>query len=717
MIQLKGISKVYRLGLVRVEALKSVDLEIRQGEFAAITGPSGSGKSTLLHLLGLLDRPSGGTYLFDGREISSLSDDERTALRSRAIGFVFQQFSLLPRTTAEQNVALPLMYSGRRSGIHRARSLLDDVGLSDRRHHFPNQLSGGQQQRVAIARSLVNKPKIILADEPTGNLDSSARDEILSIFERLHRNGFTLIIVTHEEEVSRRADRIIRMKDGHIVEDKKNNLSAVIARSAEGATPLDQAPVGRLDQRHRTVGSAKQSDKDVAARAQSARSSLRSETEIATTPSESRDASRTALPLTGLAMTEIAGLTWNEIADHFRQALIMLKAHRMRSFLSMLGVMIGVACLISMLSIGEGAKAQIAEELSSLGSNLLSVRPGSGSVRGSVRMMVGEVARFTMDDLAAIREKISGIRAVSGYVGKYSRITYKSKNWKTEVTGVSTEYIDMLSLEPTIGRRFTREEDLRRERVALLGPTVYRELFGSEDPVGKTIRIDRLEFQVLGVLAEKGGSSFRDRDDVLLVPLYTALSRLKGTRYLDQIQVEAATSDDIYHVMESLKELLKRRHRIKTSDENAEAFYVRNMADIQEAMSQSTRIFSTLLGAVAAVSLLVGGIGIMNVMLVSVTERTREIGIRKAVGARNRDVLSQFLVESTVLSGVGGISGVILGILVSWAIAAAADWPVLISVQSNFLGFLFSALLGIGFGVWPAYRASRLDPIESLRYE
>lgn len=663
MIALKNISKIYRPGAIEVCALQSVDLHIDAGEFVAITGPSGSGKSTLLHLLGLLDRPTKGSYVLSGQDISRLNDDELTALRSAFVGFVFQQFSLIPRTSAERNVMLPLIYRATPHPEVRARELLVDVGLSERLTHFPNQLSGGQQQRVAIARALANRPRVILADEPTGNLDTSARDEIIKIFSNLHAQGFTVIIVTHEEEVSRRAERVIRLKDGKIVEDTSSGARASRAEEIRAARELEAETVKKTDERK---------------------------------------------------SLKCFGLSFQEIGDNLRQGIGSLRANPMRSFLSVLGVLIGVACLIAMLAIGKGVGAKVSEQISALGSNLLLVRPGAGRL-GGARLQMGDVTRFTLEDVSELKG-IAGIKRVAGSVSLVGQVTYKDKNWRASVSGVSPEYFEMRKVNIESGRFFAANEDLRSDRVCVIGKMVRDELFGEEDPIGKMVRIKREEFKVIGLLPQVGGGPMRGiRDEMVYVPLRTAMYRLVGRTYLSEIQVEAESPEMIPEVTDKINKALIRIHRLQEGQ--AEGFHIDNMTEIQEMLSSNTRTFSVFLGVLAVVSLLVGGIGIMNIMLVAVTERTREIGVRKAVGARNRDLLAQFLIESALLSVLGGFLGIGLGALISWLVAISVKWPVLISLDSILLAFAFSVFLGVGFGMWPAWRASRLDPIDALRYE
>jgi len=648
MIELQDVYRTYRMGATEVHALRGISLTIAQGEFVAITGPSGSGKSTLMHVIGLLDVPDRGVYMLNGHEVEQLSEDELAQRRRREIGFVFQQFHLLARTSAAENVCLPLLYSRGRQDIEAARALLAQVGLADREQHHPNELSGGQQQRVAIARALVNRPTILLADEPTGNLDSASQREILAILGELNRKGMTVVIVTHEDDVARHASRRIEMRDGRIQSDtgRPSRRAGIEASSGEPATR---------------------------------RSPLR------------------------------------ELWQHLRHGLRALASNKVRTALSVLGVLIGVAAVVAMLALGRGAQDAVERQLSSLGSNLLVLRTGAIRV-GGVAQEAGTTTRLDVDDVAAIAERVPGVHQAGPAVWGRVRATYSGKNWNTQVTGVGVPYAKMRAAEPTIGRFFTEAENRNRVRVALVGLTLVRELFGGENPVGQTIKLNRISFTVIGVLPEKGSNSWRDQDDQIVVPVQTAMYRLLGKTYLDYIDIEAESPQAIEDVERDVRDLMVIRHRIPPVYRE-DAFRVRNLADIRAAYEESSRTMSVLLASIAAISLFVGGIGIMNIMLVSVTERTREIGLRKAVGARPRDILNQFLVEAVVVSVVGGLSGIALGWIVTTVLSHVTEWRATVTVGSVLLAFSFSALIGIVFGIYPARRASGLNPIEALRYE
>ena len=656
MIELKNIYKTYQMGKVEVKALQDVSLKIAPGEFLAIMGPSGSGKSTLMHILGLLDRPDSGEYYLGKRKINELSDEELSAIRNRLAGFVFQQFHLLPRMTALENAALPLVYAGKRHLEGVVKEKIEEVGLADRMNHRPNELSGGQQQRVAIARSLVNDPLIILADEPTGNLDSKSKEEIISILKDLNQKGKTIIVVTHESEVASHAKRVIRMLDGKIISDDKS-VGFGVPKPAEN-----------------------QADKII---------------NIVLSNSE-RKARET------------------EFWDFLHQAVGAMLAHKMRSFLSILGILIGVAAVIAMLAVGQGAKESIEKQLASLGSNLLLVRPGSSRTMG-VALQAGAVTRFTFQDVAAIEKLTDEVKSVSPSVTGRAQLVYANKNWNTQVEGVGVDYASIRASQPAVGRFISGGEVKMREKVVLLGTTVAKELFGDANPVGETVKINLLNFKVIGVLPSKGATGFHDQDDMVLIPVTTAMYRVLGKEYIDSLYVEAKGPDLIDAAQEAISKVIIKQHHLNKEEENS--FQIRNMADIKNALETTTKTMSLLLGSIAAISLLVGGIGIMNIMLVSVTERTREIGLRKAIGATNKDIMIQFLIEAILMSFIGGIVGILLGGGISVLITLFAGWAVKVSWFSIILATTFSLIVGVAFGLWPAQKAAKLDPIEALRYE
>ena len=722
-IELRRITRLYRVGGSELHALDSVSLTVERGEFLAIMGASGSGKSTLMNICGGLDRPTSGQYLFDAVDVAQLSEPSLARLRSERIGFVFQSFNLLARTSALENVALPLFYVtsgplGRRERLARARAALAVLGLKEREQSTPSQLSGGQQQRVAIARALINHPQVLLADEPTGNLDTRTSHEIMQTLQQLNREqGVTVIVVTHERDIADYAGRVITMRDGGIVSDE-----------------LNSAPV-ESPQTQRDTQSPTQGELESVRHAAGAHADR-------------------AAPLpkgTAAASLSFARMILSSAAQ-------AVGRNALRSMLTMLGVFIGVAALIAMVAVGEGANQAVAKQIQSLGTNMLVVVPGA-TTAGGVRAGFGSASTLTTGDAEAVRRDDSAVADVGYMIRQLAQVQYANQNWTTNIQGVTPGYLRITNWHIAAGRALEDSDETDGALVAVIGETVYRQLFAPyENPIGARIQVKGQNMVVIGLLAAKGQTAFgQDQDDVVMIPFSTAQDKVLGvaatsaaqsiatttignatmnvatsaaafpppqnpygiapriTGYVNSIYVQAVSQGLVAEALRQVTDTLMRRHHIAAGD--TADFAVRNLSQIAQTAQGSSRIMALLLAVVASISLLVGGIGIMNILLVSVTERTREIGLRMAIGARRLHVLLQFLAEAIFLSVAGGAAGIVAGVAVSLMITAVAKWPTSLSTGAIVGGFAFSAAVGIFFGFYPARKAARLNPIEALRYE
>jgi len=404
----------------------------------------------------------------------------------------------------------------------------------------------------------------------------------------------------------------------------------------------------------------------------------------------------------------VAVLLWTIIKVAFKS----LMANKLRSFLAMLGIIVGVGAVISMLALGAGAKKQVMERVTAMGTNLISIQPG-GERRGGVRSESNE--NLTVKDAEAILQKVAGIESVAPVARGRVQIKYFNENINSAVTGVSLSYFSIRNFIVEKGRPFTSVEEDRAARVAVLGADSVKQLFGERDPIDEIIRIKKVNFRVIGVLKAKGEQGWFNPDEMVVIPYSTAMKQILGQEYLNEINVKAKQDADLESVMEDITRLLRHRHRIRPGGEDD--FHLHNRAEIVEMASSFAQTFAILLGGIASISLVVGGIGIMNIMLVTVTERTKEIGVRKAIGARNRDILRQFLVESIIISGLGGLFGMLLGFGVAYAIRQLTEHQTVVEIYSIILALAVSAFVGIFFGYYPARRAAMLDPIEALRYE
>ncbi len=646
LLRVRDLRREFPAGEETIAVLKDINLDIAAGEMVAIVGQSGSGKSTLMNILGCLDRPTTGSYQVAGRETGKMEPDELAELRREHFGFIFQRYHLLGDLDARGNVEVPAIYAGVPGDKRNARAehLLERLGLSDRMGHKPGQLSGGQQQRVSIARALMNGGEVILADEPTGALDTHSGEEVMKILGELHAEGHTIIIVTHDMQVAEHAQRIIEIRDGEIIADRRNE-AAPSHRGERRAAPLKPG------------GNAFQAARD-------------------------------------------------RFFESFRMALLAMNAHRLRTFLTMLGIIIGIASVVSVVAMGNGSQQQILQNISALGTNTIDVYPG----RGFGDMRSGRVQTLKASDAEALAQQ-SYVDSATPNVSTSVTARVGNKAASAQVSGVGEQYFRVKGVSLVSGRFFEADEVKSLAQVALIDENTRTQLFGSDDPLGQVVLLGNVPVRVVGVAKRQTMGMGSSTNLTVWAPHTTVMSRMLGQSHISGITVRVKDDTPMAAAQSAITRLLLMRH-------GTEDFFLNNTAEIRETIESTTKTMTLLIGAIAAIALVVGGIGVMNIMLVSVTERTREIGVRMAVGARQSDIRQQFLIEAVLVCLLGGILGILLALAVGWAFKTfGGSFTLLFSTASIVAAFACSTLIGVAFGFLPARNAAQLDPVEALARE
>lgn len=638
LIEIENLNKYFGEGENRSHILKNINLTLEQGDFIAIIGASGSGKSTLMNIIGCLDTASSGSCRIAGKNTQQMTGNELSDLRQRKFGFIFQRYNLLAALDANENVALPAIYAGMngQNRKKRANELLDKLGLLEKNHHYPNELSGGQQQRVSIARALMNGGEIILADEPTGALDSKSGETVLDILQDLHREGHTIIMVTHDPLIAAKASRVIEIKDGQIIRDERQQPYSADPKLLK---PIHKSP-----------------------------------------------------------------RFWDQLLESFKMATSSIMAHKMRAILTMLGIIIGIASVISVVALGQGSQQQILSNINSLGTNTMTIMNGTGF--GDRRANLTK--NLTINDAIALSDQ-SYIDSTTPSSNVSGMAVYGNTNVTVNMLGVGEKYLEVKGMKIVSGRFFSEEEVNASAQVLVIDERSRRDL-GIEKPVeGKIILLNKKPLRIIGMAEE--ANNMNQTSLKMWTPYTTLMQRISGEKRIDSLTVKVKDNIESQTAEKSITELLTARHGKKD-------FFIMNSDTIKQTITSTTNTMTLLISSIALISLIVGGIGVMNIMLVSVTERTKEIGVRMAIGARQRNILQQFLIEAILICLLGGLIGILLAVSIIFSFNhLGTNFKMVLSPESVVIAVLCSSLIGVIFGYIPARNASQLNPITALAQE